>query len=272
MAKNKKAVGKSERSMFKHSILNAEVGRLAGVMTLGRWKVPCNGPVHLVDLCAGDGVPLDGEDGMSSPEILIKHGDFIVQHDQQCRVYLVERARSTFKTLKSNVESGSHSVSVEMILGDSGKWPLPEFSSSETVFIHMDPNNVAHVRKIVTPEVISNMTQYTTMLSTLGCNAGGVGRNAREHRIAWKEHVEILVSVSSRWHDNLLVSLEGDGHKWAYLIRVPEVWVDETAKNIQRLADRHSPYPISIISNSLACGDFSAKLSQLFTNKGEASV
>ncbi len=132
MKTNKKAVGKSERSMFKHSILNAEVGRIAGVMTHGRKSVPCRCPVHLVDLCAGDGVPLDDEDGMSSPEILIKHGDTIVNRGQQCRVYLVEKARATFETLQANVNSGNHSVPVEMIRGDSGKWPLPEFDPSET--------------------------------------------------------------------------------------------------------------------------------------------
>ena len=110
--------------------------------------------------------------------------------------------------------------------------PPPEATmSSSAVFIYNDPNSIAEW--CLTNEFVAACPEFTTSLSTLGCNANGLKRLPREKRKLWFERTELIAASLQPWHDLCLFSV-GNADQWAYLISAPKVWRDKITEDCQK--------------------------------------
>jgi hypothetical protein len=101
-------------------------------------------------------------------------------------------------------------------------------------FVHNDPNKVKDWA--ITQELLQVLPRYTTSLTTMGCNVGGLKRLDLESRGSWFDYVRVLVqSVQSiKCHDAYLASLRNDKSQWAYLITCPAKWEEDIASDVQK--------------------------------------
>jgi hypothetical protein len=217
-------VGHSKRTPFKHHLLNALVGRENGVFYRGVGLPPGMDPsvIARVDLCAGDGQP-DLLSQTSSPAILSKHRLWARQRGLNVFDIYVERNRSTYDAL---VDTGVVNAEGVMVLNGNSSVPdtIPKvWAARNPLFIHNDPNTMA-AWPLVDDVADAMWTEFTTTLSTLGCNAGGVKRLPWEVREAWFDHVLTVVKRMSRRHDALIVRLIDDDAQFAWLLTGPATW------------------------------------------------
>lgn len=207
-------VGQSGRTLWKHTLLNAVIGGEMGAFNyLGAGR-----SYTMLDLCAGDGRPADAS-GESSPGILLRHRDLARRNGSDVRVVLVERNASTFATLEQEHPGADH-----LIHGDSrepGTVPVL-WRPSDYVFVHNDPNSIADFA--LAPELVAALPRFTTTLSTLGCNVGGLKRLPLSERQGWYEHVNTVTRTMGYWHDAMLVRVDRDDAQWAYLLTWPAKW------------------------------------------------
>ncbi len=235
-------VGKSHRTPFKHFLLNALLGREAGIFSHCPNKTHARAdPWHVIDMNAGDG---DGE--LSSPGVIAKHAIYARGYGVPVRVTLIERAEATFHRLLGNVpvrEDGYPLLTggwlsrgfpcqwelFECLHLDSRLYRVPREHEHQAVFVHSDPNSLADW--CLTPEVIETFTETTTMLATLGCNVGGLKRLSAEERIGWFDHVSRITDSMPNYHDAVLISLDSDPAQWAYLVRAPSKWTERVMES-----------------------------------------
>ena len=232
------SVGQSqERTLGKHLLLNKVLGRLTGAFTRLNFL---KSPFVFIDLCAGDGNP-SFFSGYSSPEIIQKHAEFLrkTYGDKAAVVILVEQDKATFDRLKQSphaqkaylIQGNSRSPEViqqiQEILGDRG------VSSSSPCFVHNDPNKFSDFA--LTPELLALLPRYTTSLTTMGCNVGGLKRLGLSERKNWFAHVDLIVNHVKQvnCHNAYLNSLHGDKSQWAYLVTCPKKWMLNTEKDVQ---------------------------------------
>lgn len=256
--------GKSHRTPIKHFVLNLALGQVTGVLALRRPDVPARLPLHVFDLCAGDGVSEAGH--TSSPEIIHKHINFPALRGE-AHATLIERREETFAILQDHW--GNH-PRLKLMNGDSRGLKLRPLGRDVAVFIHVDPNSIAEWP--VTPAMIATFTRATTFLATLGCNVGGLKRlGFEEHRKQWYDHVRALLAVPP-WHDVQLYVLDRDQAQWAYLLRVPSAWADDTARAVLRYGNRHWPNGLKFASAKRAPTTFNALCDELFLTRKERGL
>lgn len=226
-------VGHSLRTPSKHTFLRNTVireasalphiaGRKVRDMLAGHW--------WLLDMCAGDGVPTE-ESGTSSPAILCEAADVFAKSGGHATVLLVEKDRRTYRRL---VDNFGHRSNVLVLHGDSRDpdafphdWP-----PNAPMFVFNDPNHAAGFA--ITDQVAAQLPQYTTTMSTLGCNVGGLMRSTANERGLWHGNVHRVVSHMRRHYDALIVQIPGDSSKWAYLLTGPSVWRRDYVKDAAR--------------------------------------
>lgn len=247
-------VGKSGVTPCKHFLLNRLLGREAGVLSRG---MP---PVHealFYDMTAGDGVPyisaeqqelgIDASrqfnDGCS-PGIFLRHIHWLATKTTRpvqligCEKQAITHAelvRNTTEWLENagwqQVDRGIHAHAAALIKymhANAQDVRPPGISRNASCFIYNDPNHIEDWS--LTPAFVQNCPKFTTSLSTLGCNVGGLKRIEEDKRREWFIRVEVLCdALLQRWHDACLFSV-GGADQWAYLITAPEKWRDEITK------------------------------------------
>lgn len=220
----KTSVGQSKRTYGKHVLLNKLIGREVGI-------VSNNCPPYIVrqytmlDLCAGDGIPSQAS-GVSSPAIMQKHLNTLKKFNVPSHLILVEKNGNTFDQLNEN---NFDAITFNCNAREIKELPKDVHKRS-AAFIHADPNNVNDWP--VTKELLSNMPEYTTLLATLGCNAGGLKRLPLAERRVWFERMDDLLKWMPERHDALLVVLRGDAAQWAYLLIGPKFWRKKYCINV----------------------------------------
>ena len=254
------APGKSHRTPIKHFVLNLALGQIVGVLSNRNPIVPARLPLHVVDLCAGDGV---SEPGLtSSPELIRKHINFPGLNGEAYAT-LFETADNTFTLLKEGFAGDNK---LELIHGDARDFKL-RAKPGQAVFIHADPNSLKDWP--VTPELAGSLTASTTFLATLGCNVGGLKRlGFDEHRRQWYEHIRHLLVVPP-WHDVQLYVLNRDKAQWAYLLRVPSAWATNTARTVCAYGTLHWPNGLRFASCRDDPDNFAALIDELFLTRKE---
>lgn len=221
----------------------------------------------LYDMTAGDGVPyvsseqkelIGGSDRSfmdgCSPGIFLRHAHWLAQHKRVpvsltgCEKQAVthsELVKNTGQWLSASgwqqVDRGVHQASggygqVRYIHANSQEMPGPGINRNASCFIYNDPNHIEDWS--LTPEFLQNCPKFTTSLSTLGCNVGGLKRIEEGKRREWFIRVEILCdALLQRWHDACLFSI-GGADQWAYLITAPEKWRDEITRECLQAASK----------------------------------
>lgn len=249
-------VGKSGITPCKHFLLNRLLGREMGVLSRG---MPPVSEVLLYDLTAGDGVPYIPAEQVEllpqaafrdgcSPGIFLRHADWLVQRNRLpvqltgCEKQAIthsELLKNTGRWLAANdwteMSRGVHSKGhgeVRYLHANSQDLQPPLINRDAACFIYNDPNHIEDWS--LTPEFVRNCPKFTTSLSTLGCNVGGLKRIDEGKRREWFMRVEVLCeSLLQSWHDACLFSV-GGADQWAYLITAPAKWRDEiTAECLQ---------------------------------------
>jgi len=241
--------GKSGITPCKHFLLNRLLGREMGVLSRG---MPPVREALLYDLTAGDGIPyISGDqpellpdlafrDGCS-PGIFLRHADWLVNRNRiavtltACEKQAVthsELIKNTTAWLIGNgwteLSRGVHAKGygeVYYLHANSQELQPPLINRDAACFIYNDPNHIEDWS--LTPEFVRNCPKFTTSLSTLGCNVGGLKRIDEGKRREWFMRVEVLCeSLLQSWHDACLFSV-GGADQWAYLITAPSKWRDE---------------------------------------------
>lgn len=223
-------VGKSGVTPCKHDLLNKLLGREAGSLK----KNPLNLQRYgVVDLTAGDGMPF-GDNFFTgcSPGIILKHCVFIATHSTiEAKALFIEKQPETYAKLRSNLETGFQqvhgkfrgSMSVDAECADSKLFRFPP-GLIDGAFLYNDPNHIEHW--CLEPDALASAPKFTTSLSTLGCNVGGLKRIDLDRRELWFDRVNMVTaSIVQPWHDACLLSV-GGADQWAYLITAPSVWRD----------------------------------------------
>lgn len=265
MAISRISVGRSSsRTPFKHWILNAELGRLCGIFgypsTSRKVHAKAN-PFLVVDLCAGDGGQTD--EFKSSPEIIKTHLEWARKRGVDVKCVLIERQASTFDLLRKNIPSEPW---IEFIQGDAREY-LVECKTNQAVFIHSDPNHIHDWP--ITDDLLSRLSDTTTMLATLGCNVGGLKMLPIEERGKWYENMASCVKEMPRYHDGVLVALDGDAAQWAYFLRVPVKWSANTCANIMKSGAKWTKFGLTLASYRHARKDFNSLQDRLFLTAKE---
>jgi hypothetical protein len=233
------SVGQSpDRTPGKHSLLDKILGRLVGAFPYIKFLNP---PFFLIDLCAGDGAP-SYHSKESSPQIINKHANHIRERlgEASAVVILVEKDRATFDKLQKAFPATNNTY---LIHGDS-KDPsvIAEIAEiikskgkpSSPCFVHNDPNKVTDWA--ITRDLLKVLPRYTTSLTTMGCNVGGLKRLDLENRESWFDYVQVLAKAvkSVKCHNAYLASLRNDKSQWAYLVTCPAKWEKDVANDVEK--------------------------------------
>lgn len=258
------SVGKSGITPCKHFLLNRLLGREVGVLSLG---TPNVGKVLLYDMTAGDAVPYlpceqinfagNSEKQFAegcSPGIFLRHVTWLAK--RRCIPVVLtacEKQSITHAELVKNVgrwlpNNGWHEISrgwyrtaslsaeAKYLHVNAQDLSGPGSSIDASCFIYNDPNHIEDWS--LTADFVRDCPRFTTSLSTLGCNVGGLKRIEEGKRREWFMRVEILCdALLQRWHDACLFSI-GGADQWAYLITAPEKWRAEITKECLAAASK----------------------------------
>lgn len=119
---------------------------------------------------------------------------------------------------------------------DACEIQAPGRFSSQAAHVYCDPNHIEDWA--LTPEFLAECPKFTTSVTTLGCNVGGLKRIPLGSREAWYERVDTITSfIIQGWHDACLFSVGGPS-QWAYLITAPAVWRDEITDSCLKASAR----------------------------------
>lgn len=221
-------VGKSGVTPCKHALLNTLLGREVGTLKANKLGLRT---YMIVDLTAGDGVPYAGKTFRKgcSPGIILHHSEYLVNKTHVTpSVLLLEKQQATCSELIDNIESRfdpqCHSILLNVLCRDSKSWSFCE-SPTDAAFLYNDPNHIEDW--CLTQEMLATAPKFTTSLSTLGCNVGGMKRLDLDKRELWFDRINMVTtSIVQPWHDACLLSV-GGADQWAYLVTAPTKWRDQ---------------------------------------------
>lgn len=206
------SVGKSSRTPMKHALLNRIVGREVGAMPYLK-KRGMGSSYAIYDLTAGDGTD-DGFGGTSSPAILAKHHRYAAANDVRCKLLLNDKVEDYASKLALDFPAAEVRCS-------DGRKVMPHMGY-DVVFVHNDPNHINDWA--LSGEFLASAPYFTTTLSTLGCNVGGLKRLPSIEREPWFANMRTLLMSMPQHHDAYLIALSGDASQWAYLLTGPMKW------------------------------------------------
>lgn len=208
--------GASYRTPGKHDALDKLLGKVTGAATTERfnWR-----KFFIYDLTAGDGKCREFSN-TNSPEIIAKHASYAKSKGLDVRVRLYERSAVNADGLREVVRK--HKDRIRLVVRNKDCSEMNAiWNPDDMLFVVNDPNTV---NDWCIPEALYKAPDLTLILSTLGCNVGGLKRLPFEDRQLWFYHMEGQLSLLCYWHDSLLVTLDGDSAQWAYLVNAPEKW------------------------------------------------
>ena len=231
-------VGKSGVTPCKHDLLNKLLGREVGTLKANKLGI---GDYLIVDLTAGDGVPYTGKEFRKgcSPGIILHHAGYLAtQTYVQANVLLLEKQEATFLELVANIKSQPDlncDVLLNVFCRDSKSWGFSE-SLTDAAFLYNDPNHIEDW--CLTPKMLASAPKFTTSLSTLGCNVGGMKRLDLDKRELWFDRINMVTSsIVQSWHDACLLSV-GGADQWAYLVTAPTKWRDQITSDCLAAASK----------------------------------
>lgn len=261
-------VGNSNRTIGKHVLLNRLLGREVGIYSSKGGKPGFLPSRHYIaDLCAGHGIPTDGS-CMSSPQVIAKHAKFLKEKGHHVKCVMVEKDSYTYAELvKHGLESDIHNKNAREFKSPEELFGVKGFTNGfGTCFIHADPNHVHDWP--ISNELIASLPQYTTMLITMGCNVGGLKMLPREKRKLWFDRMDNLLMSRPKWHNVIMIVLNGDDAQWAYLIVGPDKWADVYIADAKK-AFSYWPNGISYIDYKRQPDAFFQERDRLFLTKKE---
>lgn len=219
-------VGKSGVTPCKHDLLYKLLGREVGTLEANKLGIA---DYLIVDLTAGDGVPYTGKEFCKgcSPGIILHHAKYLATKTYvSAHVLLLEKQEATCLELVANIKSQPDSncdISLNVFCRDSKSWDFSE-SPADAAFLYNDPNHIENW--CLTPKMLASAPKFTTSLSTLGCNVGGMKRLDLDKRELWFDRINMVTSsIVQPWHDACLFSV-GGADQWAYLVTAPTKWRD----------------------------------------------
>ena len=261
-AKRRLQPGKSGITPCKHFLLKRLLGREVGVLSRG---MPPVREALFYDMTAGDGVPYVSAEHQSqeidrsqqftegcSPGIFLQHTQWLVARTNRpvmltgCEKQAVTHAelvRNTGDWLQASgwqqLDRGVHTYGNSMaryLHANAQDTQPPGINRDASCFIYNDPNHIEDWS--LTAQFLQGCPKFTTSLSTLGCNVGGLKRIEEDKRREWFMRVEVLCeALLQRWHDACLFSV-GGADQWAYLITAPVKWRDEITSECLQAASK----------------------------------
>lgn len=256
-----KFVGTSERTPYKHWLLNNLLGQVVGVLSHGRAVPPL--PLHIVDLCAGNGQK--SPSGTSSPQIIAYHAAHPML-DGKVTVDFVEMQGTSYELLVESL-SDVTGVAYNAMHMDAKEYSISDSAARGTCFVHCDPNHVNDMP--LAKSLLDQFGSYTTYLVTLGCNVSGLKRLPFEQRAKWYGYVDSVIDAMSPWHDAILVSLNNDSSQWAYLCTLPEKWSKQRQQSAISSGNKLWKHGVTAISYRREPVEFSSELDRLFKTREE---
>lgn len=231
-------VGKSGVTPCKHDLLNKLLGREVGTLKANKLGI---GDYLIVDLTAGDGIPYTGKEFRKgcSPGIILHHAEYLAtQTYVQANVLLLEKQEATCFELVANIKSQpglNCDVFLNVFCRDSKSWDFSK-SPADAAFLYNDPNHIEDW--CLTPKMLASAPKFTTSLSTLGCNVGGMKRLDLDKRELWFDRINMVTSsIVQSWHDACLLSV-GGADQWAYLVTAPTKWRDQITSDCLAAASK----------------------------------
>jgi len=232
-------VGKSGVTPCKHDLLNKLLGREVGTLKANKLGI---GDYLIVDLTAGDGVPYTGKEFRKgcSPGIILHHAEYLAtQTYVQANVLLLEKQEATYLELVANIKSQQSDfkgyASLNVFCRDSKTWDFYQ-NLTDAAFLYNDPNHIEDW--CLTPAMLATAPKFTTSLSTLGCNVGGMKRLDLDKRELWFDRINMVTgSIVQPWHDACLLSV-GGADQWAYLVTAPTKWRDQITSDCLAAASK----------------------------------
>lgn len=237
------AVGKSDRTLGKHILLERLLDREINVMNARNYNENLTflgNEYIMIDLCAGDGKPTQ-QSKKSSPMLMIEAACKLRKLDQNTRkksqdifinIILIEKDEFTYVELvNSKLYEDCEKFNLDSTELDFIKTNR-RLNSKSTVFIHADPNAITDWP--LSNNFVKYLPRNTTMLITLGCNVGGIKRLCLEDRQKWFDKMDAVLYNLNPWHDATLIVLNGDSAQWAYMIVGPKKWKDKYAVDAKK--------------------------------------
>lgn len=234
----KRTPGKSAITPIKHDLLNALLGKHAGVLTTPKVSKFLDREVW-VDLTAGDGLSYQGRDWVEgcSPGIFCYHSGHISRITGvrvPVQVHLNELDPVNYSRLRQNLIENSADYSWATCSNKNAtKLTLPDIveglDERTGVFLYNDANVISDFA--LSELTVNSCPEFTTSLSTLGCNIGGFKRSPMQVRESiWQDKVIHVAKLVQNWHDVGLLAI-GDASEWVYLVTTPKKWTDEVTKS-----------------------------------------
>lgn len=255
-------VGTSRRTPFKHWLLDSQLGRIVGALSTGRTHATAD-PFHVIDLCAGDGIATE-QSNSTSPAIIQKHCKFLLNKGRDVKATLIERDQDTYNKLVRNTPDVEWLETLHM---DARDYVIPRQSRKQAIFINADPNAISDWP--ITERLLKDMTDTTTLLATLGCNVAGLKRLSIAGRSKWFDYVDMCSDSLPSYHDLLLIELKNDKSQWAYLLRLPSRWTEETALRLMKKGSSFATFEVGVISFKHSLRLFKEAQDRLFLTKKE---
>jgi hypothetical protein len=245
------------RTSGKHYALDKFLGKATGVMT----KLFQGRKMVVVDCTAGNGKASEFSRD-TSPGIVSKHAAWLAERGFAVDAHLFERVAMNVEMLKStdaarwNIHHGDASQMAKL------------WGDEDILFVVNDPNSMADW---ALPASMEQAPKMTTVFSTLGCNVGGLKRLPREEREVWFRHAEAQIALAQRWHDVLIVTLDGDASQWAYMVNAPIKWRDALEASF-KAAFKAAPYGLRMAWKKDNPVQFGAIVDELFLTRKERGL
>lgn len=229
------SVGHSRRTPAKHKLMSSIIGREVGAAS----KNPAIDRHVWKDLCAGDGIPVDGRGWCEgcSPGIFAYHATHAKKpvdlelYEIKPATYdrLIESLKLRLPELgyenKGDCWQFRDMVTLRTFNASGSDAGVDDIGRRDAVLISNDPNAITDwaMRPTFAAEIEAR-TPWFRSISTMGCNAAGLKRLSLEERMGWFRLIEQQESALPRHRDLLLAAIDGDASQWAYLLNDPVKW------------------------------------------------
>lgn len=285
-------VGRSWRTYAKHEIMNAIIGKEAGVCRVSH-DVCC---LDWIDLTAGDAAQIDGEEWhrTSSPGLLAYHAsEFAKRSQKPINIYLHEIQDATFDRLLRNLDlqlpalgftrrdntvwMNSHVSAYATVAIIARNWSgqdadIRGLVEGGAVLVLNDPNAITEwaMRPNFMADIYERGIWRARSLSVMGCNPSGIKRLPPDERRGWFHHLRTQEKGLPGYHDLLLAAIEKDDAQWAYLLQTPRKWQNESERVMARAFASLTPARTVALSTFRSNREnYECAKANLFTTKRE---
>lgn len=217
-------VGRSDLSPPKHMVIDKLVGQQAGAYPYLQRKHRMTG-FTLIDPTAGDGGGAD-----STPALLRKHASHVEDRGHAATHLMFERDPSTHSALEA---AGFEAINADAIVEVP---TLERFERDVMVYVD-DPNHSG--ASTLTAEVVEWLFagEFVTVFASIGANANGIARKAGHYEESFARYDALVRAAERAWpyrRQSVLCRLDGDAHRWGYLIVGSAKFADDAVRWFDR--------------------------------------